>query len=169
MWATTPAADKTLAAFSPQGAVATHRTTLRVERDRSVMALTLPGLLGGVAISRVLLASDRLPPAIRLASSSNAADVPARAIRSAGAPWLTWVTTVELAAKLNSMWVPGWLDSKSLARPDNTSVRDDAASTTTVCRVRPSPGAPPAALHPATPRTSASETAVREATCVAAG
>src|SRR5665811_683996 len=115
MWATTPAADKALAAASPQGAVATHRTTLRVARDRSVMALTLPGLPGGVAISRVLLATDRLPPTIRFASSRPAADVPARAIRSAGAPWLTWVTTVELAAKLSWTSVPGWVASKSLA------------------------------------------------------
>src|SRR5665647_2087409 len=114
MWATTPAADKALAAAFPQGAVATHRTTLRVARDKSVMALTLPGLFGGVAISRVLLASDRLSPTIRFASSGPAADAP--------------------------------------------------ASTTTVCRVGPSPDAPPAALHPATPRARARAAAVCEAT-----
>jgi hypothetical protein len=48
---------------------------------------------------------------------------------------LTWVTTVELAAKLSWTSVPGWLASKSLAMAVSDSVSDDAASTTTVCRV----------------------------------
>src|ERR1035437_1281352 len=142
-----------------------HRTTCRVGPDRSARVYTLPGLLAGVAISRMLAAIDRTPSLkILLFSRGAIQDVPAKAIRSAGAPWLTWVTTVELAAKLSWTSVPGWLASKSPAMAVSDSVSDDAASTTTVWRGGALPWLPATALQPATP--SAAMASVATGACL---
>src|SRR5690606_31456341 len=57
--------------------------------------------------------------------------VSADANTSAGAPWLTWVASVEDAAKLKVTFAPGFEVSNTVPNSLNASVKDAAASTMT--------------------------------------
>ncbi len=56
----------------------------------------------------------------------------AEANTSAGAPWVSWVASVELAPKLNFTLTPGCAASNCLPSSVNDSVSDEAANTVTV-------------------------------------
>jgi hypothetical protein len=60
--------------------------------------------------------------------------VEAEANTSAGALWVIWVARVELAPKLNTIFVPGWAASNCLPNSVNEPV-NDAAANTVICPV----------------------------------
>ena len=70
----------------------------------------------------------------------------AEANTSAGAPWLMFSASAELAPKLNFTVVPGWAASNCLPRVVNDSVSEAAANTVTVPEAPPERGA--AGLEP---------------------
>ena len=86
---------KVACAALPHGTVSAQRTTLTVGLARSSIEVMLPGLLGGTAISSVLVAKVRLSLTMLL-SSGAAAAVPASAMTEAGAPLSTCCTRVAL-------------------------------------------------------------------------
>src|SRR6478672_9566406 len=108
------AAVSTLAAADPQGTAGAQRTTLTPDLARSARPVTLAGLSGGTAISRVLdakltgvAAVSEAPVALSMFLVS------AEAKTSAGAPCWSWATRSEDPAKLKVTLAPGWAFSNS--------------------------------------------------------
>src|SRR5215472_11553263 len=119
----------TWAATTPHGTCSWHSATLTPDLARSDSCVTLPGLLGGTAISALLTANvtgDLALPGLTTWSMFLGA---AEANTSAGAPWLIWLARVELAPKLNVTFVPGWAASNWWPSVVNVSVSDAAANT----------------------------------------
>ncbi len=128
----TPALDRTLAATAPQGTWAWHSATFTPGFARSATEAMFAGLFGGVTISIVFFAN-----VVGLVADPASTTVAmfvglAEANTSAGAAWVSWVASVELAPKLNFTVVPGCAASNCFPISVNDSVNDAAANTVTV-------------------------------------
>ena len=91
--------------------------------------MTLPGLVGGTAISMTFLAKTSGSDAAPAATTWSMFLALAEANTSAGAPEVIWVARAELAAKLKVTFTPGWAASNCWPSVVKDSVSDAAART----------------------------------------
>src|SRR5262249_37074705 len=178
----TLAASSAFFAAVPHGTCSAQSATFAPGLVRSDRPVTPFGLPFGTAMTswlrtNVVGVPSPLPASVTVFMLAGAAE----ANTSAGAPWLIWLASAELAAKLKVTVDPGLAASKSLPIRVNASVSDAAANAVTVPDtaagvvaawpppdVWPPPVWPPpagwAAPQPATPtvaRTASAATAYR--------
>ena len=98
-----PAASKTRSAAAPHGTSGAQTASARSSRAKSARPLTPAGFPAGTAISRWFavntVGSSASPASVTTAICGSSAE----ANTSAGAPWVIWVASAELPAKLNWM------------------------------------------------------------------
>ena len=127
------AAANTLTAAAPHGTAGAQTASFSSGLAKSARPVTCPGLSFGTAISSTFSVKTAGVPAASLASVTVAIVVGlAAANTSAGAPWVIWVASAELPAKLNRMSRPGLAVFSWSPSFPNTPVRDDAANTVSV-------------------------------------
>ena len=127
-----PAFLKIVVARTPHGTCAWHTATVTPLFARSASDVTLPGLLGGTAISPELLTKSVGVPATPASVTVFMLVGDAEANTSAGAPCVIWVARVELAAKLKVTVVPGCAAWNWVPSVVNEPVSDAAANTVIV-------------------------------------